>query len=82
MYECHFFIHAPAQESLTVSGCFAQKSIRQMAVRPDLTRFARSAFFVLFRLFTFSFPGLFPEKVGVESPWKRSPRCKVFYVIG
>ena len=77
-----FFIHAPAFESLTVSGCFAQKWIRQTALRPDLIRFARCASFVLLCLFSFSSPGLFPEKVGVENPWKRSPRCKVFYVIG
>lgn len=84
-FECTsatFFIHAPAFESLTVSGCFAQKWIRQRAVRPDLIRFARCASFALLCLFSFSSPRLFPEKVGVENPWKRSPRCKVFYVIG
>ena len=73
-----FLIHAPALESLTVSGCFAQKWIRQRAVRPDLIRFAWCASFFLLCLFSFSSPGLFPEKVGEENPWKRSPRCKVF----
>ena len=75
-------IHAPAFESLTVLGCFAQKSIRQRTVRPDLIRFAWWASFVLLCLLTFSSPGLFPEIMGVEKPWKRSPTCKVFYVIG
>ena len=44
MYEFHFFLF----KSLTVSGCFAQKLIRQRAVRPDLIRFARCASFVLY----------------------------------